>query len=50
MKNQVKLAGAEKFGFKIVIDPTLTRNPGETSFPKKVNEAKKMLANLQPKR
>lgn len=49
MNSQPKLAGAEKFGITIKIDPSLDRKPGETSFPKKLEEAKKTLSKMKRK-
>jgi hypothetical protein len=49
MKTQPKLAGAEKFGVTIKIDPSLDRKPGEIYFPKKLEEAKKTLSKMKRK-
>jgi hypothetical protein len=44
-----KVAGAEKFGVNINIDITLDRKPGVSSFPKKLDAAKKNLSKIKRK-
>ena len=44
---KTKLEGAEKFNTIIKIDKDLDRKPNETSFPKKLEEAKLILSNLK---